>query len=95
MLKTYIIHGRSEGIGPCNIIDKWNGQFKYDEIILLPCGCEIYVGDLQISQDNNWPHLIDIDDDFSFRLVCVCGVEATRCASAKKNQELLGWAYMF
>ena len=94
-VQEYYIDGQF-AVGPCNIVDKWNGQFKYWKLVYLPCGCLIYTGDLRIAQDNHWPDIIDEGDDFPFKLICnACNDEIAYCESAQKVQSTTGWAYLF
>lgn len=94
--EEYVIHGIKGDIGGCNIVeDHWGGGFKFDAIIEFPCGCRMYAGDLDIAQKNNWPNRIDRDEDFAFKLFCVCGEEVFSAPSAAGHQDLLGWAYIW
>ena len=96
-MRSYIIQGQlnKNDIGECNIVDKWNGQFKFHLALQLPCQCWIYVGDLQIAQENNWPEFISVEDDFPFELRCQCGGEIFQSLSASSVQDHSGWAYVF
>jgi hypothetical protein len=96
MVVTYMIDAKSEPLGPCNVVDKWNGAFKYDDIVLLPCGCEIYAGDVQITQDNAWKNVIQDNHDFPFCLVCNgCKTTVAEFNSASNFQKILTWVDLF
>jgi hypothetical protein len=91
----YIISGKPEMLGACNLIDKWAGNFRFNLPVMLSCGCYIYTGDLELAQGNNWPQRIRLEDDFGFELVCVCGSDLFHGQSASQTQDLSGWAYIF
>ena len=93
--EEYVVHGRKGDPGPCNIVDVWNGEFKYDMVVDLPCGCQIHVGDLAIAQKNNWPSEISRYNDFAFSLFCVCGEKIFSAPSAARHQDESGWPYIF
>ena len=94
-MAKYIIHGTAGNLPPCNVNDKWGGNFKFDMQLTLPCGCKIYTGELAIAQENNWPNRISHNNDFSFELICVCGTSLIQGESASDCQDVSGWPYLF
>lgn len=91
---AFIVPGAKTLATPCPLEDKWNGDFKFARIANLPCGCKIYVGDLQNAQDNQWSKSLD-QPDTPFTLSCACGKVIYKGASRKKCAMLMGWAYLF
>ena len=88
-VKHYFVDGQFE-LGPCNIVDRWDGTFKYWATAFLPCGCLMYDGDVAIAQANNWPAVII--EDFAFKLFCsTCNEEIAYSPSAVKTQQVSGW----
>jgi len=92
--KEYVIHGCDGVLPPCNFVAP-NGHLDYTLVITLPCGCYIYTGDLDIAQKNNWPAVIEPNEDFVFNLFCVCGEFIYHGVSAAECQRESGWAYLF
>jgi hypothetical protein len=89
--KSYVIRASKE-YKPCNVIDKWDGVFRFNIPVRFPCDCLTYTGDLQLAQEMCWPNPITADADFEYELVCECGVVLYRGVSARGTQKHSAWA---
>jgi hypothetical protein len=96
-VKTYFIRAKPKGsvFFDTKTKDKLDGDFNYYGLVVLPCGCRTYIGEIQRQQEEKWDFEISPETNFEFNLCCENhNEEIIVSGNAMICQDILGWGYV-